>query len=207
MEAISMSGNIRTEVGGKESKNTRSEGLVPCVMYGNTDPVHFTIDKRQFRKVVYTPNVYIINLNIDGKEYKAVIKDVQFHPVSDEVLHADFFLPAPGQKFEMKIPVRLAGTSPGVLNGGKLALIYRKLRVSGSLETFPDYIDVSISKLKIGMGIRVSELSVDGITFLDAPLNYVVNIKTARGAVDVDDEEEGEAEGAAEGENAEAAAE
>lgn len=201
-----MSGNIRTEIGGKGSKITRAQGLVPCVLYGNTDPVHFTIDKRQFRKVVYTPNVYIIDLKIDGKEYKAVVKDVQFHPVSDEVLHADFFLPAPGQKFEMKIPVRLQGTSPGVLNGGKLSLIYRKLRVSGSIETFPDYIDVSIAKLRIGMGVRVSELSVDGITFLDSPQNYVVNVKTARGAAD-DDEEEEEAEAATEGENAEAAAE
>lgn len=192
MEAVSMSGSIRKGVGGKDSKELRKQGLVPCVVYGAQEPMHVMVDKRQFNKIVYTPNVYVINLDVDGTTYNVYLKDAQFHPVSDEIIHADFFLPSEGQSFELKIPVRLNGTSPGVLNGGKMRLMFRKLRVKGTSETFPDFIDVDISKLKIGMGVRVSELSIDGVEFLDAPNNYVVSIKTARGAV-VDDEEETEA--------------
>jgi large subunit ribosomal protein L25 len=196
-----MSGTLRKNLGAKDAKALRNQGLVPCVIYGTNEPVHVAIDQRQFSKVVYTPNVYIINLDVEGTNYDVFLKDVQFHPVSDEVLHADFFQPAEGQSFELKIPVTLTGTSPGVLNGGKLRLLYRKLRVKGTVETFPDFIEVSISKLRIGMGVRVSELSVPGIEFLDSPNNYVVSVKTARGAMDDEEEEEDEEGGeGAEGE-------
>lgn len=209
MEAIAMNGTVRKDVGRKGSKDLRGKGQVPCVVYGDTDPIHVTIDARQFKDLVYTPNVYVINLDIEGTVHHVFLKDIQFHPVSDEVLHADFFKPAAGQKFELKIPVRLTGTSPGVLNGGKLKLVYRKLNVRGSIETFPDFITVDISKLRIGMGVRVSELSVNGIEFLDSPNNYVVNVKTARGAVDEEEEEEEAAgeDAASEEATAEAAAE
>lgn len=207
MEAVSMNGSIREDLGRKGSKAAREEGLVPCVMYGDGDPVHFLVDKRQFRQIVYTPNVYMVNMEIGGTTHQVFLKDAQFHPVSDEIIHADFFKPAKGQSFELKIPVRLQGTSPGVLNGGKLVKVYRKLLVKGTIDTFPDFIDVDISKLRIGMGVRVSEITIPGAELLDSPNNYVVNVKTARGAVDDLEEEEEEAEAAAEGEATAEAAE
>lgn len=212
MKSISMSGSIRKNVGGKATKELRATGMVPCVMYGAADPIHFEIDARQFKKLVYTPNVYVVDMNIDGAEYKVFLKEAQFHPVSDAILHADFFLPAEGQKFEMKIPVKLTGASKGVLNGGRLALMYRKLRVKGDVNSFPDFVEIDITELKIGMGVRISELSIPSCELIDSANNYVVSVKTSRAALDEEEEEETEAataEGdAAEGEaSTEAAAE
>ncbi|MBD79247.1 MAG: 50S ribosomal protein L25 [Crocinitomicaceae bacterium] len=200
MKSISMSGSVRKSVGGKATKELKANGLVPCVMYGNADPIHFAVDARQFKKLIYTPNVYMVNMNIDGTEYNVFLKAAQFHPVSDEIIHADFFQPEDGQRFELKIPVRVTGNAIGVLNGGRLGLMYRKLRLKGDVNSFPDAVEIDITKLRIGMGVRVSELSVPGCEFLDSANNYVVSVKTARGALD--EEEEDEDEEGAEGEAA-----
>jgi large subunit ribosomal protein L25 len=202
MKAVSMSGSIRKDLGAKGAKELRNNGMVPCVIYGKNDPVHVAIDSRQFNQIVYTPNVYVINLDVEGTTYNVFLKDAQFHPVSDAILHADFFEPAEGQSFELKIPVTLKGTSPGVLNGGKLRTLFRKLRVRSTVDKFPDAIEVDISDLKIGMGVRVSEINLDGLEMLDSSNNYIVYVKTARGAV-ADDEEEAEAPAEAEAEAAE----
>lgn len=208
MKSISMSGSIRKNVGGKATKELREEGLVPCVIYGASEPVHFAVDSRQFKKLIFTPNVYVVNMNIDGTEYNVFLKDAQYHPVSDAILHADFFLPAEGQQFEMKIPVRLVGASRGVLNGGRLALMFRKLRVKGDVNSFPDFVEIDITELRIGMGIRISELSIPGCELLDSANNYVVSVKTSRAAI-VEEEEEAAAaeEGDAPAAEAEAATE
>tara|TARA_B110000240_G_C13470025_1_gene440509 strand:- start:116 stop:733 length:618 start_codon:yes stop_codon:yes gene_type:complete len=195
-----MSGSIRKNVGGKATKELRATGMVPCVIYGAADPIHFEIDARQFKKLVYTPNVYVVDMNIDGAEYKVFLKEAQFHPVSDAILHADFFLPAEGQKFEMKIPVKLTGASKGVLNGGRLALMYRKIRVKGDVNSFPDFVEIDITELRIGMGVRISELSIPGCELIDSANNYVVSVKTSRAALA--EEEETEA-ATAEGDSAE----
>jgi len=185
-----MSGSIRKNVGGKATKELRAEGMVPCVMYGASEPIHFAVDSRQFKKLIFTPNVYVVNMNIDGTEYNILLKDAQFHPVSDAILHADFFLPAEGQKFEMKIPVRLVGASKGVLNGGRLVLMYRKLKVKGDVSSFPDFIEIDITELRIGMGTRIAELSVPGCELLEAANNYVVSVKTSRAVIEEEEEEE-----------------
>lgn len=204
MKSISISGNIRNEAGTKEAKLSRREGLVPCVVYGSGDPVHILIDERKFKGIVYTPNVYMIELDIDGEKRQVFLKDVQFHPVTDRILHADFFQPKDGEKVTLNIPVRLEGSAIGVLNGGKLRLSYRTLKVKGLVKDFPDAITINIAKLRIGQGIRVGELNFPGLEFLDSPKNYAVAVKTARGAVDLGEGDDSEEE---EGATAEASTE
>lgn len=210
MNTISIKGTARKESGSTAAKNLRKEGLVPCVVYGSSDPVHITVDERQFKKIVYTPNVYQIDLDVEGTHYMVFLKDVQFHPVSDRVIHADFFQPKEGAKVELKVPVRLEGNAIGVLNGGRLRLRYPKLLISAKVEDLPDAVTIDISKIRIGQGIRVNSLTIPGVEFLDSPENYVVSVKTARGAIEDeedDEEEEGEAAAAEGGESTEAQAE
>ncbi|UTW64319.1 50S ribosomal protein L25 [bacterium SCSIO 12741] len=204
MKSISMSGSARNATGSKSAKELRKEGMVPCVVYGANEPIHFAIDARQFKNLVYTPNVYVVNMTIDDQKLDVFLKDIQFHPVTDEVIHADFFCPKEGQEVTLSLPVQLEGTAPGVLNGGKLRLNRRKVSVQGKVENMPDYITIDISKMRINQGKRVSELAVDGLTFKDPADSYVVFIKTARGAVDTGDDEEEGAEAAAPAEGAEA---
>ncbi len=206
MKSISMSGSTRNATGSKSAKELRKEGMVPCVVYGANDPIHIAIDSRQFKKLVYTPNVYLVNMTIDDQKHDVFLKDIQFHPVTDEVIHADFFCPKEGQEVTLSLPVQLEGTAPGVLNGGKLNLSRRKVTVQGKISDMPDFITIDISTMRINQGRRVSELSMKGLVFKDPADSYVVFIKTARGAVD-EEEEEGAADAEATAEGAEAPAE
>lgn len=207
MEAIALKGSARKAVGKKDSKSLRKEGMVPCVVYGANDPIHFVVDERQFKKLVYTPNVYVVNVDIDGTQYTTYLKDIQFHPVTDRIVHADFFAPKEGQEVSLKIPVRTTGAAIGVLNGGRMRIPQRKITVRGLLSAMPDDISIEVSDLRIGTGVRISDLSSPGVEFTDAPNNYAVFIKTARGAIEDElEEEEGEGEeAAAEGAEAPAA--
>ncbi len=207
MEAIAIKGSVRKTVGKKESKSLRKEGLVPCVIYGANDPIHFQVDERDFKDLVYTPNVYVVKVSVDGTEYTTYLKDIQFHPVTDRVMHADFFAPKEGQKVSLKIPVRTTGNAIGVLNGGRLRIPQRKITVEGLLENIPSEVSIEISSLRIGNGVRIGELSIPNVEFTDASNNYAVFIKTARGAIEdeLEDEEGEEGEAAAEGAEAPAA--
>ena len=209
MKSISISGSVRKESGTKYAKLLRKDGMVPCVVYGAGDPLHVAIDERKFKNLVFTPNVYQVKLDIDGTEHLVFLKDVQFHPVTDRVIHADFFKPKEGEKVEFKIPVQLVGTPLGVLNGGRLLLIQRRMKVRGAVADLPDAIEIEISKLRIGQGIRVNQLKVNGLEFLDNANNFVVAVKTARGAIEdeEEEEEEGETEGAEAATDGDAAAE
>lgn len=205
MKEVSLSGALRTHVGKKDAKAVRKEGRVPCVIYGSGEQHHFSVKHVDMEKLIYTPNVYMINLDIEGKAVKSIIQDIQYHPVTDRIVHVDFIELADDKKVKMNIPVNLVGRAPGVLNGGKLQQIYRKLKVVGYPKDMPDTIEVDINALKIGMAVRVRDISVDGIELLNAPSAVVCSVKMARGAVnadDDDDEEAGEegAEAAAEGE-------
>jgi large subunit ribosomal protein L25 len=205
MKEVSLSGAHRTHVGKKDAKAVRKEGRVPCVIYGSGEQHHFSVKHVDMEKLIYTPNVYMINLDIEGKAVKSIIQDIQYHPVTDRIVHVDFIELADDKKVKMNIPVNLVGRAPGVLSGGKLQQIYRKLKVVGYPKDMPDTIEVDINALKIGMAVRVRDISVDGIELLNAPSAVVCSVKMARGAVnadDDDDEEAGEegAEAAAEGE-------
>lgn len=205
MKEVSLSGALRTHVGKKDANAVRKEGRVPCVIYGSGEQHHFSVKHVDMEKLIYTPNVYMINLDIEGKAVKSIIQDIQYHPVTDRIVHVDFIELADDKKVKMNIPVNLVGRAPGVLNGGKLQQIYRKLKVVGYPKDMPDTIEVDINALKIGMAVRVRDISVDGIELLNAPSAVVCSVKMARGAVNADDDDEEEAgeegaEAAAEGE-------
>ena len=200
MKKVKLSGSPRENVGKKESVALRKAGHVPAVLYGGEKQIHFSVSRLDVAKVIYTPDVYNVELDIDGASYNAIVKDVQFHPVSDAIVHIDFLELNEKKEVKIKLPVKIVGNSIGVRNGGKLLVNFRKLDVKGLPDAVPSEFEVDITKLRIGMSIRVKELSADGLTFLNNPNAMVVQVRTARGAVDTDDEEEGEeGEGGEEG--------
>lgn len=198
MKKVSMSGSPRENVGKKDAKKNRREGKVPCVLYGGKEQVHFTVSDKEFSKIIFTPEVYIINLNINGNEYQAILQDVQYHPVTDVVLHADFLQVIKGKPVIIGVPVTLTGNAPGVIKGGKLRKKLRKLVVKGQVEDLPEEIQISVSKLDLNDSVKVRDLSFANLELMDHPNAEIVGVKTARGAgMEEPEEEEGEeAEGA-----------
>jgi large subunit ribosomal protein L25 len=201
MKTVSVSGSPRENVGKKDAKSLRRQELVPCVIYGGKEQVNLTLPLAAFRDIIYTPESCLIKLDVGKKTYDVILQDAQFHPVTDKVIHADFLQIFPDKPVKIDIPVNITGVSPGVLKGGKLILKLRKLRLQGLMNDLPDKIDVNISKLEIGDSVKVSQLSVEELTFLNPPTSVVALVKTARGAGtgEAGDEEE-EAEGAPAGE-------
>jgi large subunit ribosomal protein L25 len=182
MKTVSMSGSLRENVGKKDAKKNRREGKVPCVIYGGKEQIHFLTDEKAFSKIIFTPEVYILKINVGNKEFNAIIQDIQYHPVTDRVLHADFLEIVPGRKVTIAIPVKVEGVAPGVLKGGKLVKKLRKLKVQGLPEDFPDFIVINIDELNIGDSIKVKEVKFEKLEFLDTPTAVIISVKTARGA-------------------------
>ncbi|MBL7137964.1 MAG: 50S ribosomal protein L25/general stress protein Ctc [Bacteroidales bacterium] len=206
MKQVSLSGSLRENVGKKDAKKLRREGNVPCVMYGGKEQVHFLTDEKLFSKVIFTPNVFIIKLNINGNEHDTIIQDLQYHPVTDRILHVDFLEVSGEKPITIAVPVKLTGTPEGVLKGGRLIKKARKLKIKALMENLPDFIEINIADLDIGDSIKVSDLHRDNIEFLDAARNLVVGVRSARTVVELTEEAEEGAEGA-EGAEAEKPAE
>jgi large subunit ribosomal protein L25 len=205
MKEVSLSGSPRENVGKKDATAVRNAERVPCVVYGNGEQVHFSVKHVDLEKLVYTPNVYIINVDVDGKQVKTIIQDIQHHPVTDRIMHADFIALQDDRKVKVNIPVQLTGRSIGVMNGGKLSQVFRKLRVYAVPGELPDTIEVDISGVRIGGSIRVGDIAAKtGLDILNAHSAVICSVKMARGAVADEEEEEG-AEGAEEGAEAAAA--
>lgn len=203
MKTIEISGHLRGAVGSQDAKQLRREGMVPCVVYGGSENLHFYADERELDKIVYTPDVYLINLNLDDKKVQAVRRDAQFHPVKDNLLHMDFVEVVPGKSISLKLPVALTGNAIGVRNGGVLRRNAKMLYIKGMVDDLPDTITIDISKMRIGHTIKVGDLNIPGVEMLEAANRVVVAIKTSRKAIA--DEEAEEAEEGAEGEEAAAA--
>ena len=197
MKSISIKGSKRESVGKVATKALRNAGMVPCVIYGGENPIHFSAEEKAFTKMVFTPNVYTASLDIDGQKIPAVLQDIQFHPVTDKIIHVDFYQLFDDKEITMKIPVTLTGTSPGVLNGGALRFTNRKLRVKALPANLPDFVTADISKLKIGSKLTVGSLVTEGYTFIHPENTVVVQVRTSRNATVSDDEEEEEATEAA----------
>lgn len=198
-----MSGSLRENVGKKDAKKLRREFKVPCVMYGGKEQVHFLTDEKLFSKIIFTPHVFIVKLNIDGKEYKTIIQDLQYHPTTDRVLHVDFLEVSDDKPITIAVPVKLTGAATGVLKGGRLIKKARKLKISALIKDLPDEILINISDLDIGDSIKISDLFRDHINFLDAPRNVVVGVRSARTVVETPAEgAEGAAEAGPEGSEA-----
>jgi large subunit ribosomal protein L25 len=182
MKTFELQGQLRSEIGKKDSKAVRREGGIPCVLYGGAEPVHFSVHTPDVRHLVYTPHVYFVELNLDGKKHKAVLKDMQTHPVSDAILHIDFQSIQDDKPVAMAIPVSVVGNSPGVRNGGKLVVNLRKLAVSALPKNMPDQITVDISSLNIGDGLRIREIQQDGVTFLENGSIVITAVRMTRSA-------------------------
>ncbi|MDO6470729.1 50S ribosomal protein L25/general stress protein Ctc [Maribacter sp. 1_MG-2023] len=209
MKSITIKGSERESVGKKATKALRNAGKVPCVVYGGDKPLHFSANELAFRDLVYTANAHTVAIELDGgASVKAIMQDIQFHPVTDAIIHIDFYQLFDDKMVTMDIPVTLEGNSPGVRNGGRLLFRKRKLSIKALPGKLPDFFNIDISKLKIGQNIDVASLLNDDFTILHPDSQVVVQVKTARTAVVVDEDEEGEegAEGA-EGASEEAAQE
>lgn len=193
MKKVSLSGSIRKNVGKKDAKLMRREGFVPGVLYGNKEQVHFAIKENDLNKIVFTPNVYLIDIDVDGKKAQAYLKDVQIHPVSEKVLHADFQEVVEGKKVKINIPIKVSGLAIGVKNGGKLVQNFRTLTAEALAENLPDTINIDVTKLKIGAKTRVSEVAIEGVSFLNPESAVVVAVQMARGATTDSEEDEAEA--------------
>lgn len=197
MKSITIKGSERESVGKKATKALRNAGKVPCVIYGGEKPLHFAAEELSFKDLVYTPNAHTVVVDLEGgKKYDAVMQDIQFHPVTDSILHVDFYQLFKDKEVTMDIPVRLLGNSPGVRNGGRLLFRKRKLTIKALPDNLPDFFDVDISKLKIGGNISVSTLLKDEFTILHPENTVVVQVKAARNAVLTDEEDEEGEEGA-----------
>lgn len=213
MRTLEINAHPRKQTGKSETKRLRKQGNVPCVMYGGEEILHFYAEENSFIELVYTPNVYIVTINMDGEKRKAVLKDIQFHPVTDKIIHIDFIEVFDDRPVTIIVPVNLTGDSVGLKAGGKLRLKRRRLTIRGLADVLPDKLDIDISKLDIGQTIQVEELSFDGIEILDPPRAMVVAVISSRLAMkgmeipeDVEEEETEEGE-EAEGEEGEESAE
>jgi large subunit ribosomal protein L25 len=184
MKSVAISGSIRSSVGKKDAKALRVSGLVPCILYGGTEQVSFAVEERAFKPLVYTPDVHVVELDLGGKSYKAVMKELQLHPVTDKILHVDFLEVTTGKAVTMELPVKFDGTAPGVRNGGKLIRKMRKIAVRGPVDQIPDAITLDVSKMEIGDAIRVVDVTVPGLTLLDKPNNTVVTVRVTRNVVE-----------------------
>ncbi|MGS2727788.1 50S ribosomal protein L25/general stress protein Ctc [Psychroserpens sp. BH13MA-6] len=194
MKSITINGSQRESVGKKATKALRNAGQVPCVLYGGDQNVHFSAPELAFSKLVYTPNAHTVVIALDnGETYDAVLQDIQFHPVTDNILHIDFYRLFEDKEIAMDIPVHIIGTSRGVLNGGILRRNRRKLRVKALPKNLPDFLEADITPLKIGGKLYVTALEGEDYKLLHSDNTVVVQIKTARTAI-VDDEDEDEDE-------------
>jgi large subunit ribosomal protein L25 len=180
MNSLEIIGFKRANLGKRESKQLRLDANVPCVLYGGEDQVHFYAPMFLFRDLVYTPNAYKVDLTVEGKKYSCILQDIQFHPVNDMILHADFLLLKEDKEVKMDVPVRITGTSPGVIKGGKLISKLKKVKVKALPKNLPDFVEADISTLEIGKSLRVSDLQTGNYTFLNNKALPVVSVETTR---------------------------
>lgn len=183
MKSVSISGSLRENVGKKDAKAQRNQGMIPCVIYGGKEQKVFVVEEKQFTKLLYTPEVNYVELSIDGQMTRAIVQDSQYHPITDKLLHVDFLEVQDGKPITIGIPFIVKGTSPGVLKGGFLNKKTRKLKVRGLLENIPEYIVADISKLEINDMIKVSDLNLDNLTIVENANKVLVAVNPTRNAV------------------------
>jgi len=184
MKTVSLSGTPRACVGKKDAKMHRRANNVPCVLYGGKEQVHFVAEEKALAKVMHTPVAYLFELNLGGKTYNTIVQDVQYHPVTDRMLHVDFMEIIPEKPVVIGVPLKITGIAPGVLRGGRLVKKMRKLLIRALVPHLPDEIHVSIDNLEIGDSIKVSDMTMEHVTFLDPPNSVIIGVRTARAVVE-----------------------
>jgi len=182
MKSFNLKGKERKEVGKKATKAVRNDQSVPCVLYGGDKNVHFTVTDGDLYKLIYTPEVFVIHLNIDGTKKNAIVKEIQFHPVSDRVLHVDFLEVFENKPVVVELPVKLTGLAEGVRAGGKLSLEMRKLRVKGLYNKIPENITLDVTDIALGKSIQVGKVSIPNLEILNAKNAVVAQVKLTRAA-------------------------
>jgi large subunit ribosomal protein L25 len=198
MKVIALKGDVREALGKSSNKKLRNEGKVPCVLYGKGENHHFSVYQADFKHLVYTPDTYLVKVEVGTTVKLAKVQELQFNPVSEDIIHADFMEVTAESPISIQIPVKIVGNSPGVRAGGKLQLKIKKLTVKGLIANLPDFIEVSISKLQIGKSVKVKDISPENITLLDSENNSIVSVIVTRAArsaagaasVAIDDEDE-----------------
>jgi len=192
MNTIEIKGFLRTDLGKKSSRRLRKEGNVPCVIYGREQNVHFHAHENSFIKLVFTPDAHLVKLDIEGKEYHVVLKDLQFHPVSDKIAHADFIQVLDNKPIVINLPIRVTGESVGVKAGGKLRIKRRHLRIKGFVNDIPEFLPVDITDVKIHHSIKVGDLAFEKLELLDPKITTVLSIATSRVVQKTEEEEAAE---------------
>ena len=193
MKSITINGSTRKVLGKKSTKELRKQEMVPCVLYGEGEPVHFSAKELDFSKLVYTPNAHTVKIVLEKKELDAILQDIQFHPLSDKILHVDFYQLSENKEVSMEIPVKIEGSAPGVLiSGGVLILNQRKLKVKALPKNLPDFITADISKLELGDKLYSSELKDEKYEFLHPDNTVVCQVKVARTSLKEIEEAEAE---------------
>ncbi len=182
MKTFELKGQLRSDIGTKSARQLRREDQVPCVLYGGEQPLHFSVETRDVKDLVYTPHVYFVQVEVDGKSFKAVLKDLQFHPVTDRLLHLDFQQVFEEKLVRMAVPVEIIGNSIGVRNGGKLAVNTRKLMVAALPKDMPDTVAIDISMLEIGDSFRIRDIKSDTVEFLENSAIVVAAVRMTRSA-------------------------
>jgi large subunit ribosomal protein L25 len=183
MKSITIKGSERENVGKKATKAVRDAGMVPCVIYGGNQPVHFVADERAFKDLVYTPNAHTVVVELNGTSTNVIMQDIQFHPVSDRILHIDFFQLSDDKEIVMEVPVKITGTSPGVLLGGVLRLNQRRLKVKALPNNLPDFIEASISELEMGNKLYVTKLPTNNFKLMHPDNTVVCQVRISRAAM------------------------
>ncbi|MBE7692104.1 50S ribosomal protein L25/general stress protein Ctc [Tenacibaculum finnmarkense genomovar finnmarkense] len=194
MKSITINGSKRESVGKRATKDLRNAGKVPCVLYGGDELVHFSATEKLFKPLVFTPDVFTATIELDGAKYSAILQDIQFHPVTDAILHVDFYQIFDDKELTMDIPVKLVGTAKGIMLGGALRHNLRKLKVKALPANLPDFIEADITELAIGSKLYVTELRNDKYALLHPDNTVVAQVRMSRNA----------AKAAAEGEEEEA---
>lgn len=190
MKSITIKGSKRESVGKKATKALRNAGMVPCVVYGGEEPISFSAEEIAFKNLVYTPDVHTVVIDLGGETVKAILQDIQFHPVTDRILHIDFYQIFDDKEVTMEIPVRTTGNSRGVRSGGTLRIVTRKLRVKALPENLPDFIEADITDMRIGNKMYTKSLKTDNYKIMHPDNTVICQVRTSRTAIaDVDEDE------------------
>ena len=190
MKSVVVKGEKRVALGKKDAKKLRAQEIVPAVLYGGEEVLHFAVPFSELRKIIYTPSVFLVDLEIDGETHKAIMQDIQWHPVDERVLHVDFYRISDDKPIKIEVPINVLGLAPGITDGGKMKINLRRLKVKALAKDVPDTIDIDVTKVELGQSIKVSELAVENLDFLDSKSNVVLAVNVTRLAkLDVVDEE------------------
>ena len=182
MKTFELKGTARPELGKKAAKSIRTINAIPCVIYGGKEVTHFQVEAADVRKLIYSPEIFVVALDIEGKKVNAILKEIQFHPVKDTILHIDFLEIFEDKQITIEVPIRLVGLAEGVKQGGKLSQEMRKLKVKALYKNVPERLEINVEKLGLGKTIQVGALSFDNLTILNNVINVVAAVKLTRAA-------------------------